>query len=362
MAKKLMLIVLVGVALLTVTDNTFAFGGHRDGGRWDGGHRWGGGGWHHGPAVVIIPPLIRPVFCFPPRRIILSPTIVIGSPPTTVVRETVIHDETVIAWVENDNGSKTEVRLTRTNDGGYIGPKGEYYSSMPTEDQLETLYAVRSEQARRADITVWITNDNGSQTPITLTPSGVGFIGPSNEYYPNMPTEEQLKALYGLRSNVPSENDVTVWLDNTTPIVLTKDGSEYIGPKGEHYPSIPTKEQLKMIYGEKPKKVDSGSTVIWISNSDGSKMPITLQKQGSAYIGPAGEKYTSLPTEEQLKLLYGLDANGGEQGELSFEITKNDGSKTVVVLKKEGSELVGPKGERYQNIPTEEQLKLIYGK
>jgi hypothetical protein len=292
----------------------------------------------------------------------LSPTIVIGSPPTTVVRETVIHDETVIAWVENDNGSKTEVRLTKTNDGGYIGPKGEYYSSMPTEDQLETLYAVRSQQAKRADITVWITNDNGSQTPITLTPSGVGFVGPSNEYYPNMPTEEQLKALYGLRSNVPSENNVTVWLDNTTPIVLTKDGSEYIGPKGEHYPGIPTKEQLKMIYGEKPKKIASDSTVIWISNSDGFKTPITLQKEGSNYIGPAGEKYTSLPTEEQLKLLYGSDANGGEQGELSFEITKNDGTKTVVVLKKEGSELVGPKGERYQNIPTEEQLELIYGK
>jgi hypothetical protein len=233
---------------------------------------------------------------------------------------------------------------------------------MPTEYELETLYAVRSQQAKRANITVWITNDNGSQTPVTLTPSGTGFVGPSNEYYPNMPTEEQLKALYGLRSNVPSENNVTVWLDNETPVVLTKDGSEYIGPKGEHYPSVPTKEQLKMIYGEKPKKIASDNTVIWISSSDGSKTPITLQKAGSAYIGPAGEKYTSLPTEEQLKLLYGSGANGGEQGELSFEITKDDGSKTVVVLKKEGSEFVGPKGERYPNMPTEEQLKLIYGK
>ena len=363
MAKKLILIVMAGIALLVFTDNTFGGprdGGHsRDGGRWDGGHRWSGGGWHHGPGVIIIPPRIRPVFCFPPRGLIISPTIVFGS--TTTVRETIV-EETVVVWVTNDNSSKTEVRLTKTNDGGYIGPKGEYYSSMPTEDELETLYAVRSQRAKRANITVWITNDNGSQTPVTLTPSGGGFVGPSNEYYPNMPTEEQLKALYGLRSNAPSENNVTVWLDNETPVVLTKDSSEYIGPKGEHYPSIPTKEQLKMIYGEKAKKVDSGRTVVWISNSDGSKTPITLQKEGSVYIGPAGEKYTSLPSEEQLKLLYGSGANEGQQGELSFEITKNDGSETIVVLKKEGSEFVGPKGERYPNMPTEEQLRLVYGR
>ncbi len=354
MAKKLVLIVLAGIALLAVTD--IAFGARRG-----GGHRGGG---YHGGGVIIIPPRTRPVFCFPPRRLIISPTIVIGSPVPTevVVTREVVREETVVVWVENDNGSKTEVRLTKTNDGGYIGPRGEYYSSMPAQEQLETMYAVRSQQTKPSNITVWITNDNGSQTPVTLTPSGYGFIGPSNEYYPSMPTEDQLKALYGLRSNVPNESNVTVWLDNETPIVLTKDGSEYIGPKGEHYPSVPTKEQLKMIYGEKPKKVTSDSTVIWISNSDGSRMPITLQKDGSNYIGPAGEKYTSLPTDEQLKLLYGSDANEGEQGELSFEITKDDGSKEVVVLKKEGTELVGPKGERYQNIPTEEQLKLVYGK
>ncbi|MGB8225706.1 MAG: hypothetical protein WCE45_02385 [Sedimentisphaerales bacterium] len=360
MAKRLMLIMLAGITLLAVADNTF--GGHRDGGYRGGDFH--NRDYHHGfyGGVIIIPPRIRPVIIFPPRRIILSPTIVFGSPTTTVVRETVVHDETVIVWVTNDNGSKTEVRLTRTNSGGYMGPRGEYYSSLPTEYELETLYAVRSQQAKPSSITVWITNDNGSQTPVTLTPSGVGFIGPSNEYYPCMPTEEQLKALYGLRSNVPSENNVTVWLDSETPVVLTKDGSEYIGPRGEHYASIPTKEQLKMIYGEKPKKIVSDSTVIWISNNDGSKMPITLQKEGSNYIGPAGEKYTSLPTEEQLKLLYGSDANGGEQGELSFEITKDDGSKTVVVLKKEGSEFIGPKGEHYPTMPTEEQLKLVYGK
>ena len=167
MLKKLMLIALAGIALLTITDNTYGWygGGYRDGGHWDGGHRWGGGGWHHGPAVIIIPPRIRPVFCFPPRGIIISPTIFLGSPPPVtevvvaspptqvVVTREVVHDETVVAWVTNDNGSRTEVRLTRTNDGGYVGPKGEYYSSMPTQEQLETLYAVRSQRAKPSNIT-----------------------------------------------------------------------------------------------------------------------------------------------------------------------------------------------------------------
>jgi len=367
MAKKSILVVLVGIALLVVTDSTFAFGRHPSGrpggGHRDGGHSRGGHRGHFGPGVIIIPPRIRPVVVFPPRGIIIRPTIVFG--PTTTVRETV-EIETVVVWVANDNGSKTQVTLTRASDGGYIGPKGEHYTYMPTEEQLRALYGIKSEQAIRTNITVWITNDNGSQTPVTLIPSGAGFIGPSNEYYATIPTEEQLKALYGLRSNVPAANSITVWFDNNdgtkTPVVLVKDGDDYVGQKGEHYTAIPTKEQLKMIYGDKPKKIDCGNIVIWIDNSDGSRTPITLQKQGSEYIGPAGEKYTSIPTEQQLRLLYGSEIDKDQPGELNFEITKDDGTKTVITLKKEGSEFVGPKGERYPTMPTEEQLKLIYGK
>jgi hypothetical protein len=285
------------------------------------------------------------------------------APPVTT---TIVEERSVVVWVANDNGSRTEVTLVKTEDGGYMGPKGEYYSRMPTNEQLKTLYGVRIEHAKQTPITVWITNDNGSRTPVTLTPSGVGFVGPSDEYYPNMPTEEQLRASYGLRSNAPVDNTVTVWLEHIDgtkiPVVLTKEGSDYVGPKGEHYSELPSQEQLRVMYNEKPKKTESSSTVVWIRNSDGSETPITLQKQGSSYIGPAGEKYTGLPSAEQLKLLYSSDANGSKQSDLNFQITKADGTKTVVTLKKEGSEFVGPKGERYPSMPTEEQLKLIYGK
>lgn len=357
MTKKMILIMMAGIAMLVVADNTYAYRGHgRDGYHHCGFH------WGFGIGVLIAPPIESPVIVCPPRQVIVSPTYVVASPVTT----TVVEERSVVVWVANDNGSRTEVTLVKTEDGGYMGPKGEYYSRMPNDEQLRTLYGIRIEHVKQTPITVWITNDNGSQTPVTLTPSGVGFVGPSDEYYPNMPTEEQLKASYGLRSNVTVDNTVTVWLENIDgtkiPVVLTKEGSDYIGPKGEHYASIPTKEQLKSIYSEKPKKTESSSTVVWINNSDGSKTPITLQKSGSSYIGPAGEKYTGLPSEEQLKLLYGTDANGSEQGDLNFQITKTDGTKTVVIIKKEGSEFVGPKGERYPNMPTEEQLKLIYGK
>jgi hypothetical protein len=160
-----------------------------------------------------------------------------------------------------------------------------------------------------ANTVVWIKNDNGSQTPVTLRQQGAGFVGPSNEYYSTLPTEEQLKAQYGLKSSIQPTDTVTVMIDN----------------------------------------------------GNGSKTPITLKKDGINYIGPAGEVYTTLPTEAQLKALYGVSPSTS-QTDFNVEITKADGTKVIVALKKEGTEFVGPRDERYPSMPTEEHLKLIYGK
>lgn len=46
---------------------------------------------------------------------------------------------------------------------------------------------------------------------------------------------------------------------------------------------------------------EMNTVTINITNSNGSITPVTLRKQGVVYIGPRGETYTSLPTEEQLK-------------------------------------------------------------
>ena len=43
-----------------------------------------------------------------------------------------------------------------------------------------------------------------------------------------------------------------------------------------------------------------------ITNSNGSITPVILRKQGNMWVGPRGEQYTTLPTEEQLKPVYGF--------------------------------------------------------
>ncbi len=56
----------------------------------------------------------------------------------------------------------------------------------------------------------------------------------------------------------------------------------------------------------KHKEKNVEQIVIKIHNSNGSVTPVELKKDGSAYIGPKGEHYDELPTEEQLKPVYGL--------------------------------------------------------
>ncbi|MFA5554225.1 MAG: hypothetical protein WCZ89_02345 [Phycisphaerae bacterium] len=46
-------------------------------------------------------------------------------------------------------------------------------------------------------VTVNITNSNGSISQVNLTKHGIGFVGPRGEYYETMPTEDQLKPIYG---------------------------------------------------------------------------------------------------------------------------------------------------------------------
>jgi hypothetical protein len=45
--------------------------------------------------------------------------------------------------------------------------------------------------------------------------------------------------------------------------------------------------------------------VVEVTNDDGSLTPVVLKRKANIYIGPKGETYEKLPTEEQLKPLYG---------------------------------------------------------
>ncbi|HSV27451.1 MAG TPA: glycine zipper domain-containing protein [Sedimentisphaerales bacterium] len=55
----------------------------------------------------------------------------------------------------------------------------------------------------------------------------------------------------------------------------------------------------------------------------------------------------------------GAAVQGGEM--VTVMITNSNGSTTPVVLRREGSYWVGPRGERYERMPTEEQLRPVYG-
>jgi hypothetical protein len=45
---------------------------------------------------------------------------------------------------------------------------------------------------------------------------------------------------------------------------------------------------------------------VTVTNSNGSKISVRLQKQGVGYVGPRGEYYDHLPTDAELKPVYGF--------------------------------------------------------
>ncbi len=72
----------------------------------------------------------------------------------------------------------------------------------PPERRVETIIVPRPVVVppvicETGTVEVWITNSNGSQTRVQLTRAGRWYIGPRGEYYAGMPTNEQLRAIYG---------------------------------------------------------------------------------------------------------------------------------------------------------------------
>lgn len=53
-------------------------------------------------------------------------------------------------------------------------------------------------------------------------------------------------------------------------------------------------------------RTEQNSVIVWITNSNGSKVPVRLTKNGPGYVGPSGELYSKLPTQSQLRPVYGF--------------------------------------------------------
>lgn len=93
--------------------------------------------WRHryvrmGPPVVMHPPVVM----YPPVVQVVHPPVI---REVVVTAAPVVVESTITVWITNSNGSRTSVRLTR--DGAwYVGPRGEYYAEMPTNEQLRVVY------------------------------------------------------------------------------------------------------------------------------------------------------------------------------------------------------------------------------
>jgi hypothetical protein len=96
---------------------------------------------HHRKAVVtgpwrrrfvrIGPPVVHP----PVVREVAAPRPVLTVPPAPVI----VHDVKITLWITNSNGSRTAVKLTKSGPW-YVGPRGEYYQTLPTNEQLRVIY------------------------------------------------------------------------------------------------------------------------------------------------------------------------------------------------------------------------------
>jgi hypothetical protein len=141
--RKLKLIVLAGLVLAVSSSSALA----RD--RWNGreNDRWNGHDRGHSRvSIVFSTPHTRVVAYSPYRSVFVRPTTVFVAPQpfvTAVAAAPVVTSQAVSVWFTNLNGSRSNVTLTKDPyTPGYTGPKGEYYTSMPTEEQLRMVYGI----------------------------------------------------------------------------------------------------------------------------------------------------------------------------------------------------------------------------
>ena len=89
-------------------------------------------------------------------------------------------------------GGHTESTLIGAAVGGGAG-----YILGNEQDKKKTNVEMTNLRQEMNTVTVHVTNSNGSIIAVRLQRSGPGYIGPRGEYYPTLPTEDQLRPVYG---------------------------------------------------------------------------------------------------------------------------------------------------------------------
>jgi len=97
-----------------------------------------------------------------------------------------------IGALAGKKGKKTESALI----GGAVGA-GAGYILGNESDKKKQKKEVNELREEMNTVIVNITNSNGSVSQVTLRKQGIGYVGPRNEFYDHLPTETELKPVYG---------------------------------------------------------------------------------------------------------------------------------------------------------------------
>ncbi len=145
-------------------------------------------------------------------------------------------------------------------DGGYLGPQGEFYPTMPPVALLTEMYGIAEvlRQGRSDVYFIHVPNKDGaSYTRVTLKRRDRGFVGPQGEFYPLLPSVAHLAEMYGTTSEPAPTEEAAVRIavprksgEGVVEVELKRHERGYVGPQGEFYPELPSAEQLAELYGE----------------------------------------------------------------------------------------------------------------
>jgi len=175
---------------------------------------------------------------------------------------------------KKDADGFTPVSLKKI-DGGFLGPQGEFYPTMPRVSLLTEMYGIPEilrDTASDRTYFIHVPNKDGqTYTRVELTRRNHGFVGPQGEFYPIMPSVAHLAEMYGASQEAAKAADaaapaavkepvktddtmihVQVHKKNgpgTVDVVLKKQDNGYVGPQGEFYPEMPSPSQLAEVYG-----------------------------------------------------------------------------------------------------------------
>ncbi|MFA5553618.1 MAG: YMGG-like glycine zipper-containing protein [Phycisphaerae bacterium] len=119
-------------------------------------------------------------------------TVLVTSGCETDAQNTALIGTAAGAGIGQLAGRSTEATLIGAAVGGGVG-----YILGNESDKAKTANEMATLRNEMNTTTVHVTNSNGSIIAVRLQKSGPGYIGPRGEYYPTLPTQEQLRPVYG---------------------------------------------------------------------------------------------------------------------------------------------------------------------